>query len=142
MPEASLLKSNPLSEKEQLVWSDLKMQKFILPQDNFILDVVNKISNKYHFHPQIAKLYKEINGGINLYLNKNNEVFITDPFHNSFYDSQCKYYNIHEGLSELNIIFRRNEAMKYIESLCKSLNDYIKSSNFAHEMCSGGLITQ
>ena len=112
-----MLKTNLLAEKECLTIQDLKSQEFVLPQDTtYIRQITDMCLEKGGFQPNIS-YYAKFFHGISMCIGRNNEIFFTDKYLQSYYDDNCAFYDLPDTQTGIMLARRKHETNKYVDSM-------------------------
>ena len=126
-----MLRSNPLAQRKSICIEDLRMQGFVLPNDHFFAEMVNRICNEHGFTPRIS-YYTKYFSGMSLSVRRSNEIFITDRYMKEYYNPDCVYFDLPQTSSGVMMAGRANEANEEVLEFKKLALDYFGRMDNPH----------
>lgn len=121
-----MLKTNPLAKRKSLAWSDLRQQKFIVPNSQYFITRLNDYCEQAGFRPKIAHVTRFFSG---LAINTQNddECFLTDRYMADYGKEEYAYFDMPGRESGLILTSRRNEFDIRVERLLPEIADFCAS---------------
>ena len=118
-----MLKSNPLAKRKTLAWSDLRQQKFIMPNSQPFITRLNDYCAQAGFHPKIAHITRFFSG---LAINTQNddECFLTDRYMADYGKPGYAYFDMPGRESGLILVSRRNELDVRVDRFLPEIADF------------------
>lgn len=124
-----MLKTNPLAMKKSITVKDLETQHFVLPQSFEYTEYIAGICEKQGFTPTVS-YYAKFFHGISMCIGNDNEVIVTDRFLQSYYNSDCKYFDLPDTESGVMMATRRYETNLLVENFAATARKILRGLNY------------
>ena len=121
-------KTNPLAARKNLSWSDLRHQKFVVPNSKTFIDQLNSYCEAAGFHPQISYITRFFSG-VAVNVQNDDECFLTDRYLADYGKQGFAYFDMTDNESGLIIVSRKNELDLRISRLIQEITSFYNGND-------------
>ena len=116
-------KTNPLSSRKHLNWTDLQRQKFVVPNSKAFIDQLNGYCENAGFHPKISHITRYFSG-LAVNVQNDDECFLTDRYLADYGKPGFVYFDMTGNESGLIIVSRKNELDLRVARLVQEIVEF------------------